>query len=152
MPKRDPQLREFYRESNPTCEIVDFWGRVAGKKWTSAATNCDAARDIVDNPWPDNRPQIHHILGGCNRWDLICNMITVCGAAHRWVESDPNAGQIVCWKVKLDKGEFDPAAILEFSRVHPHGWLTLDKVLERCEHDSTLEQWRHELWIAAGGF
>jgi hypothetical protein len=106
---------------------------------------CEATRDHTQG---FNGPQIHHIIGGHSRFNLLCNVITVCRAAHDWCHEDPIAGKITCWRVKLEKGEFEPELIERFWRKSVLGYLQEQKVVNRCEFGSVLNMWRHTLITA----
>jgi hypothetical protein len=144
--KRDERIREAYRDANPCCEICGWWHQVADHaKHGKALRDCERCRDQVDGYWLDC-PQVHHILGGPNRYDVACNLLTICGFAHSWIhDHDIIAGRIVCWRIKLSKGEFDAATIAEFSRQHPAGWLEMDKTVDRCRLSERLDLWRREV-------
>lgn len=123
------------------CELVDWWPKVAANS-TAQCQTCERTRDLVSG-W--NRPELHHIVGGHSRYNLWCNVLTACKEAHNWCHRDQAAGKIVCWRVKLHKGEFDPVAIEAFWRRPVSGYLQEEKVVLRCRMSSVLERWRQDL-------
>jgi hypothetical protein len=146
MSKRDSNAIATYRESHPCCELAGWWHQVA-ERWTSPEYlhNCDRFRDATSGGWLEC-PQTHHIIGGPFRYDVPCNLITICGYSHSWIhEADPIAGKIVCWRAKLSRGEFDPDAIAELWGRMVSGWLEMDLVTTRCMTSPRLDQWRREL-------
>jgi hypothetical protein len=92
MPIRDKPLRDRYAKSRDYCELIDW------------EHDC--------NQWG---LQTHHIMRGIWRHDATWNIIRVCSTAHdqlhdvnrmTWEES-----QVICWRHKLDLGEFDTVEI-----------------------------------------
>jgi hypothetical protein len=49
---------------------------------------------------------LHHIHGGCHRWDIKPNIIHISPAAHEYCHKFLDHGRIVCQWVKAHKGEF----------------------------------------------
>jgi hypothetical protein len=123
---------------NRCCELVGWWRQVA---------KCDSSRfyecaRTSDHTQGFNGPQIHHIVGGPSREHVLCNLITACRTAHDWCEEDPIAAKITCWRVKLEKGEFDPVETEKFWRKSVLGYLQEQKVVNRASESSVLELWR----------
>ena len=146
MQKRDRDAIAEYRESHPCCQVAGWWHQVCGPSIPAEyKTNCDRYREATYGGWLEC-PQVHHIVGGQFKYDLPCNLLTICGFSHGWIhDTDPIAGKIVSWRVKLSIGEFDPVMIREFWQRDVAGWLEKDSVLLRCELSERLEQWRREL-------
>jgi hypothetical protein len=146
MSKRDLNAIATYRETHPCCAVAGWWQQVI-QRWAASEylAKCNENRDRVSGGWLEC-PETHHIIGGGFRYDVPCNLITICGYAHAWIhEADPIAGKIVCWRVKLSLGEFDPEAIHDLWNRNVAGWLEFDDVVKRCKASERLDQWRREL-------
>jgi len=76
------ELLAEYREANPWCE---FPPSICGRKHDAT--------------------ELHHISQGGVRYDLLSNIIHLCGEAHRWCHANPVDGKLICLGVKSGKGE-----------------------------------------------
>ena len=102
MPIRNAKLREQYRASQNGCELAPLIRCCNGH-----------GRGL----------QIHHILRGPDRHDILPNFLLVCEESHRWCHDKPIDSRIACWSVKASKREFDVATLKKAWKQCPIGWI-----------------------------
>ena len=121
-------VRKAYGEANAKCEVEAFLASL--KDWSPTFTD---------------RCEVHHLVGGSGRSDVVSNLLVVSHINHSWIERNPVDGRIVCCVVKHSKGELDVASydqlfgqsiVAWLERHEPHdmrlrpAWLKLRKSLE----------------------
>ena len=102
---------EQYRLDNPFCELCNPLDRLRVER-------------------PNHflfAIQIHHIVGGFGRKDLLSNLIAVCPSCHAWCEARPQENRIICLWVKIGKGEFSDVEYHECSGMYAEG--AIEKVI-----------------------
>ena len=99
-------VRKAYREANPRCEVEAFLAAIKGWK----PTFTDAL-------------EVHHLVGGSGRVDVVSNLLVVSHINHSWIEGNPVDGRIVCAVIKHRKGELDVAIYRELFGQSLAGWL-----------------------------
>lgn len=99
-------VRKAYREANPKCEVEAILASIKG--W--APTFTDAL-------------EVHHLVGGSGRVDVVSNLLVVSCINHSWIEGNPVDGRIVCAFIKQRKGELDAKNYRELFGQSLVGWL-----------------------------
>jgi hypothetical protein len=103
-------VRAAYLKTNPTCEL----SRLLVKYGLFHGINRDGV-------------EVHHIVGGAGRIDVVSNIITLCPVIHRWVEANPVEGRCWCLYVKWLKNEIDASEFRKCSGYFLTGWLDLHR-------------------------
>jgi hypothetical protein len=113
----DLQARGDYARANPFCEIA-----ICRLPELAQFIRCS-----------DTASEIHHIasgLLGTRRYDLVTNMISLCGRAHAFCERYKHDGLAICSAVKLAKSppELDVPLLSQIIRVQFLGHLEVMEV------------------------
>lgn len=101
-------VRKQYAEDNPDCELTPLlfgFGDIRGS-------------------YISDRAEIHHVVGASGRIDVVSNLITLCPAIHRWVESEVIVGRLWCIYSKSLKREINADEYKQCSGYHLAGWLS----------------------------
>ncbi len=101
MPIRDAKTRERYRDETMTCEL---------------ARHINCCHETAEC-------EMHHILGGPHRSDILPNLLLICRKAHEWCHHKPIEGRILCWWAKHVKGEFAVEVIRAAWGQCPIAWI-----------------------------
>jgi 5-methylcytosine-specific restriction endonuclease McrA len=99
--------RKQYSLDNPTCEL------------SRLMMSCGEIR----GSYTSDRSEIHHIVGASGRVDVVSNLITLCPAIHRWVESEVIVGRLWCLYAKSRKNEINADEFHRCSSQLLAGWL-----------------------------
>ena len=114
-------IRSKYRSDNATCELSPMLKR-------------KGLIEYID----EGRVEIHHIVGGSGRVDLVSNLITLSPHVHRLVEQMPIAGRIICLICKATKHEIVPSEYRRCSGQRLLGWL--------ANHEADVPGWMIEMY------
>ena len=114
-------IRSKYRSDNPHCELSEMLQR-------------KGLIEYID----EGRVEIHHIVGGSGRVDLVSNLITLSPYVHRLVEQMPIAGRIICLICKATKHEIVPSEYRKCSGQRLLGWL--------ANHEADVPGWMVEMY------
>lgn len=142
----DHDLIHDYVMQNPRCEIAPYFssGRcVVYRDWRG--------REVEDHATGGRMPlaeQVHHILGsgnGCQRHDVVSNIIHVSLNAHEWLEQHKIAGMVLCCHRKREKGEIDWRLLSELKGKRLPDWFETDQVVDVCRHWTFVEAIRRDL-------
>jgi len=114
-------IRSKYRSDNAHCEL-------------SAMLKHNGLIEYID----EGRVEIHHIVGGSGRVDLVSNLIALSPYVHRLVEQMPIVGRIACLIIKASKNEIEPLEYQKCSGQRLLGWL--------ANHESDVPGWMIEMY------